>query len=172
MVVNPSYWVFEAFPMLKKLAPEFPWEELASSGAELIAGARFGTGQTAVRLGRDHGERPRARAGLPGRLRIQCHPHPALPAPGRGREQGPLLEPFERQAERGRAPAVIESNLRAGDRDHSPTRATACWTPRFACARGTPVPEDLLQFEPTPYYPSTLYLLALSYVIERQPQCL
>ena len=42
IVVNPSYWVFEAFPVLEELAPGFAWDDLASSGAEIVSSARFG----------------------------------------------------------------------------------------------------------------------------------
>jgi endoglucanase len=40
-----------------------------------------------------------------------------------------------------------------------------------ACTRGTPVPEDLLSFVPTNYYPSTLHLLGLSYLASRGGTC-
>ena len=40
-----------------------------------------------------------------------------------------------------------------------------------ACTRGTPVPDDLLHFAPTAYYPSTLHLLGLSYLASRKGQC-
>ena len=40
-----------------------------------------------------------------------------------------------------------------------------------ACNRGTPVPEDLLHFAPTAYYPSTLHLLGLSYLASRGGKC-
>ncbi len=169
IVVNPSYWVFEAFPMLKKLAPEFPWEELASSGAELIAGARFGPAKlpsdwVAIATG---GLAPAP--GFPAvfgynAIRIPLY---LLRA---GAKQGPLLEPFEQQA-KGVAPGVVD--VKSG-RTIEPLADPGyrMLDAAIACVGGTPVPDELLQFQPTNYYPSTLYLLALSYMIERQPQCL
>jgi endoglucanase len=41
-VVNLSYWIFEALPMLRELFPSNDWEALRKSGIELIAAARFG----------------------------------------------------------------------------------------------------------------------------------
>ncbi len=42
----------------------------------------------------------------------------------------------------------------------------------LACALdGTPVPEGLRAFEPSLYYPSTLYLLTKSLLGEKYPQC-
>ena len=89
VVVNPSYWVFEAFPVLKELAPQFAWDELASSGAEIVAAARFGSAAASRRLGDDHRQGPRAGGGFPRGLRLQRHPHPALSDPRRARRRLP-----------------------------------------------------------------------------------
>jgi endoglucanase len=41
------------------------------------------------------------------------------------------------------------------------------------CAlKGKALPGELKQFQPTQYYPSTLQLLALSYLAEKYPKCL
>jgi len=43
----------------------------------------------------------------------------------------------------------------------------------LACAlNNTAIPQDLRTFEPTLYYPSTLYLLSMAMVVERYPKCL
>ena len=41
-VVNPSYWVFPAFPRLKAVAPEVDWAAIAASGLAILDAARFG----------------------------------------------------------------------------------------------------------------------------------
>ena len=43
-VVNLSYWVFPAFPVLKEIAPEVDWAALTRSGVALLEAARFGPG--------------------------------------------------------------------------------------------------------------------------------
>jgi len=42
VVVNPSYYVFPAFPLLATLAPSPAWIELRLQGRQLIADGRFG----------------------------------------------------------------------------------------------------------------------------------
>jgi endoglucanase len=168
-IVNPSYWIFEAFPMLEQLAPDFPWRELAASGTELIAGARFGEPALPsewVAITRD-GVKPAE--GFPpvfgyNAIRIPLY---LLRA---GAETGPLLAPFERAARSG-APSVIDLN---SGKPVEPLRDQGyrMLDAAVACAAGTPIPDDLKRFEPTSYYPSTLYLLAYAYVAESQPQCL
>ena len=89
IVVNPSYWVFEAFPVLKELAPQ-----LRLGRARLLRRRDRRRGplrqrRAARRLGDDHRQGPRAGRGIPGGLRLQRHPHPALPAPRRNRRRLP-----------------------------------------------------------------------------------
>jgi len=41
-VINPSYWVFEAFPVMQILQPSDQWARLALDGEALIKSLRFG----------------------------------------------------------------------------------------------------------------------------------
>ena len=168
-VVNPSYWVFEAFPVLGELAPAFPWKELASSGLELIAGARFGPDHLPPDWVAITPKGLEPAKGFPSvfgynAIRIPLY---LLRA---GATDGPLLQPFEQDV-RSRGPAVIDLDSgRAIEPLDDP--GYRMLDAAVACVAGTPIPDDLKQFKPTSYYPSTLYLLALSYVNQRQPQCL
>jgi endoglucanase len=164
VVVNPSYWVFEAFPVLKELAPGFAWDEVASSGLEIVAAARFGS------------------AGLPADW-VEITSKGLAPAEGfpavfgynairiplymiRAGITGPFLDPFARQPE----PSVVELTTgRATDRMSDPGYRLI--DALVACTRGTPVPPELLNFTPTNYYPSTLHLLGLSYLASRGGTC-
>lgn len=168
-IVNPSYWIFEAFPMLEELAPDVPWRDLAASGTELIASARFGGASLPsewVAITRDGVEPAEGFPSVFGYNAIRI-PLYLLRA---GATTGPLMEPFERAA-RADAPSVID--LESG----KPVEALGepgyrMLDAAVACAAGTPIPDDLKRFEPTSYYPSTLYLLAYAYVAQIQPQCL
>ncbi len=168
-VVNPSYWVFEAFPVLGELAPDFPWKELASSGLELIAGARFGPDRLPPDWVAITPKGLEPAEGFPSvfgynAIRIPLY---LLRA---GATNGPLLQPFEQDV-RLEGPAVIDLDSgRAIEPLDDP--GYRMLDAAVACAAGTPIPDDLKQFKPTSYYPSTLYLLALAYVKQRQPQCL
>ena len=167
IVVNPSYWVFEAIPVLKTLAPEFPWDSLATSGAEIVAAARFGT------------------AALPADW-VSITPKGLEPAEGfpavfgynairiplyliRAGINGAFLDPFVARERRGGL-AVVE--LTSG-RDVEPLTDPGyrIIDALVACSGGTPVPQELLTFAPTSYYPSTLHLLGLSYLAAGKGTC-
>lgn len=40
-ILNPSYWVFEAFPVFAKLDPSVDWEAVSQTGIELVRRARL-----------------------------------------------------------------------------------------------------------------------------------
>ncbi|MCB1499315.1 MAG: endoglucanase [Bauldia sp.] len=167
IVVNPSYWIFEAFPVLAELAPEYDWDAVASSGTEIVAAARFGP------------------AALPADW-VAITPKGLEPAEGfpavfgynairiplyliRAGIRDAFLTRFgPRNAQD--VPAVVELTTgkvasRLNDAGYRMIDALV------ACSRGTPVPDDLLHFTPTNYYPSTLHLLGLSYLASRKGKC-
>jgi endoglucanase len=166
-VVNLSYWVFEAFPVMSRLAPGTDWAGLSDQGLALVdafakagkvfpewtslrdepapaAGFEAVSGYNALRV-------PLyvLRAGLADRQRLATIQRAWEGGPGivdfaSGRKTTPLPEPGYRM-------------LQAG----------------LACAlSGARIPDDLRRFEPTLYYPSTLHLLGLSTIADRYPQCL
>ncbi|TQV65229.1 MAG: endoglucanase [Halothiobacillaceae bacterium] len=45
LLINPSYWVFPAFKLLKRIDPDPIWEDLLDSGLALISKSRFGPHQ-------------------------------------------------------------------------------------------------------------------------------
>ncbi|MCB1487850.1 MAG: endoglucanase [Bauldia sp.] len=169
LIVNASYWIFEAFPTLEKLAPDHPWQQLASSGAELINAARFGPAKLPSDWIAISAEGLRPAPDFPAvygynAIRIPLY---LLRA---GAKAGPLLDNFE-QAAQSLGPAIVDiASGHAVEKLADPGYRMI--DAALDCAYGTPIPKDLLRFEPTAYYPSTLHLLGLSYVRERQPQCL
>jgi endoglucanase len=167
IVVNPSYWVFEAFPVLKELAPQFAWDDLASSGAEIVAAARFGSAAlpadwvTITSKGLEPAE------GFPAVFGYNAIRIPLYLI--RAGIDGAFLDPFAARQRLG-DPAVVELTTgRSADRltDAGYRMIDAL----VACSQGTPVPDELLHFAPTAYYPSTLHLLGLSYLASRKGQC-
>lgn len=167
VVVNPSYWVFEAFPVLKELAPQFDWDGLAASGAEIVAAARFGSAGLPADWVSITAKGLEPAEGFPAvfgynAIRIPLY----LIRAGLG---GAFLDPFVAREARG-DPAVVELTTGAsGDRLTDPGYRLI--DALVACSRGEPVPEELLKFAPTAYYPSTLHLLGLSYLASRKGQC-
>jgi endoglucanase len=57
-VVNLSYWIFEALPILAKLAPDADWGALADSGRNLLLASRFGPDQLPANWISLHGAAP------------------------------------------------------------------------------------------------------------------
>lgn len=165
VVVNPSYWIFEAFPVLKELAPQMPWDEVASAGAEIVAAARFGPASMPADWiqvtagGLDPAE------GFPA-----VYGYNAIRIPLyliRAGIDGAFLDPYATPA--GATTLIELTSGAATERLTDPGYRII--DALVACSRGTPVPDDLLRFEPTKYYPSTLHLLGLSYLASRGGKC-
>ncbi|ADH90447.1 Cellulase [Ancylobacter novellus DSM 506] len=173
-ILNLSYWIFETFPVMAQLAPEFKWSEAANAGLELLSIAQLGP----ARLPPDWISAPASKPvtvaeGFPpvfgyNSLRISLY---LLRA---GIENTALQEPFRRSwlIEGGGTPAVVDIPTgRVLARLTDPGYRMLASV--LACAlNATPIPEDLRRFEPTLYYPSTLYLLGWALVAERYPRCL
>ncbi len=171
-VFNPSYWVFEALPVLAELVPDGPWARLADGGTALIAAAmQIGAGGLPpdwVSLK----AKPAPADGFPqefgyNALRIPLY---LLRA---GRNDGALLQAFQQHM------TDAEGRLRLVDIKTGATRQTlgdagyAAIPALIDCVLDKkPLAQDVRQFQTTDYYPSTLHLLALSFARRRHPECL
>lgn len=173
-VVNPSYWIFEAFPVLKPLAPDMPWEQLRRSGLDLIREARFSRQKLPAEwLSLRNSRRPQPAESFPVEFSYNAIRIP-LYVLRAGLEQDGLLGPLhEAWVKAGKGvPATVDLKTGAPkqqltDPGYRMLAAT------LACALdGTAIPAELKAFKPTAYYPSTLHLLSLSYVSQRHPSCL
>ena len=166
-VVNLSYWVFEAFPVLARLAPQANWDDVSKQGLALI--------DSFVLQGKV----------VPEWTSVQGKPVPAdrfEPVFGYNALRVPLyllragLSEPQRLTSIHRAwaqgPGVVEIG---GGRVKAPLNEPGyrVLQAAIACAvDGTRIPEELRRFEPTQYYPSTIHLLTLSLISGRYPQCL
>ncbi|WP_037380130.1 glycosyl hydrolase family 8 [Sinorhizobium americanum] len=170
-VINPSYWVFEALPVLDRLVPSPKWQALAADGETMIQGMKFGPQDMPA-------DWVSAKTTL-------------KPAAGFPREFGfnalriPLYLVRSDQSDREflsrlqRGMSGPQGELLTRDLQSGAVRATLT-DPGYriinhllACVlQGTKVPEDAKTFRPTQYYPSTLHLLGLSFVEEKHPECL
>ncbi len=170
-VVNPSYWIFEAFPVLDQLAPSPEWAKLRNDGIALITDFDFGPKQLPadwVSLMSP----PKPADGFPAEygynaLRIPLYLVRA------GFTDRQLLDRFRRQtfSANGTFTTIdLESgNIRSNHSDPGYriiNHILACVVDK------TRLPADLKQFTPTLYYPSTLHLLGLSFIAASQPECL
>lgn len=173
-VLNLSYWIFEAFPVLARLAPEVDWDGLAASGRELLSLARLGP----ARLPPDWISAPADGPLQPAQgfepvfgynsLRIVLY---LLRAGITDTDvQKAILNNW--MVQNGGMPAIVniptgKALARLSEPGYRMLAAT------LACAiDGSAIPTDLRRLQPSQYYPSTLYLLSLSLVGEKYPTCL
>jgi endoglucanase len=171
-VVNPSYWVFEALPVMAALAPEGPWAQLADGGHALVVAAmkigpsRLPPDWVSLKAG------PTPADGFPGEFGYNALRIPLYLMRAGTRDRA-LLETFQQNM----ADAV--GRVRLVDIKTGATRQTLddagykAIPALIGCVLDKkPLPDDVKQFEPTEYYPSTLHLLALSFARRRHPECL
>lgn len=169
-VVNPSYWVFEAFPVLADLTPEIDWMEVHDDGLALL-------------------EMLTADGEVPADW-VALGTTPPVPAEGFPPEFGynnvrlPLYlvrADLEDTRLLERMGAIFDSNLAparidvtTGERlepmDEAGYRLIGA--ARSCVLEGTPIPPEMQQFEVASYYGSTLQLLSLSFLRQRHNRCL
>jgi endo-1,4-beta-D-glucanase Y len=171
-VVNPSYWVFEALPVLAALAPDGPWDKLADGGKALtVASMNIGPSKLPpdwVSLK----ARPTPAEGFPQEFGYNAIRIP-LYLMRAGMRDRPLLQAFQKNM------ADADGRVRLVDIKTGATRQTLddagykVIPALIGCVLDNmPLPDDVKRFEPTEYYPSTLHLLALSFARRRHPECL
>lgn len=171
-VVNPSYWVFEALPVMARLVPDDVWQQLADGGRMLLVQS------TAI------GE-----AGLaPDWVSLKAKPKPADGFPAEfgynalriplyllraGIDDPSLLKPYlaGMTDDQGNV-RIVE--ISTGQTKEVLRDAGYRIIPALAACvlDGKPLPRDMLAFEPKDYYPSTLQLLSLSHARLKHPECL
>ncbi|MEM8572168.1 MAG: glycosyl hydrolase family 8 [Pseudomonadota bacterium] len=169
-VVNLSYWVFEAFPVLAALDPSNDWKAVSQTGETLVATTQIG-----------------ARGLPPEWLSLADVPKSAeefAPEFGYNALRIPLylmraglhdqktLSRFLKATDLGGGYAL--SDLASGELVavlEEPGYRAINALAGCILGRGS-LPADLSDFEPTHYYPSTLHLLVLSYARKEMPQCL
>jgi endoglucanase len=172
-VINLSYWIFEAFPVMAELVPDVDWAGLSQSGLDLIASARFGTADLPTDWISLHDGKPVPAASFDpdfgyNAIRIPLYLMRA------GIDAGGVLDPFAKVWQSGAADGVTLINVKTNQIEATlPDVGYRILPALLACVRsGTPIPADLKSFAPTHYYPSTLYLLSVSFLTERHPECL
>lgn len=171
-VVNLSYWVFEAFPALTALAPEYDWNGVWREGLVLLQHANA----TKVRLPSDWisiKERGliRPAEGFPPEFGYNSVRIP-LYLLRAGMTDLEWLKALKQRWLGSEGVAIVDVKTGAV-KERLVDQGYALLTATLACALDrTPVPSTLKTFEPNLYYSSTLYLLAMSLLSEKYPQCL
>jgi endoglucanase len=169
-VINPSYWIYEALPVMALLAPSDQWQKLTDDGLALLRSMQFGPRKLPaewVSLAR----MPAPAEGFDAEFAYNSVRIPLYLARA-GITDKALLSRLQEGMTFNGAPATID--LTTG----KPKAALSDAGYRIvndvvACVvNGTRLPESALQFSPALYYPSTLQLLGLAFVGEKHPECL
>lgn len=166
-VINPSYWIFESFPVLAKLTGDQRWMQVQASGLRLLDGLA------------------KAKMPAPEWLSVKGQPRPADGFPAQfgynairiplylmraGLADKARLAPFRQAWANGTAVVDVKTGKAVEPLPDAGYRILAA---AMDCVVDkTPLPAELKNFAPTAYYPSTLHLLTLSMLSERYPQCM
>lgn len=169
-VVNPSYLIFEALPVLAKLDEGAPWPKIYEDGLDLLAQARFGTFGLPAEWVSLHEEEPAPAEGFPPHFSYNAIRVP-LYLIRAGITDEAAYAPY-RKAWADEAPAVIDltSGRRVEPLDDPGYRILPAAIECVLADRK--IDPELMRFTPGLYYPSTIFLLASSYIAERHPECL
>ena len=170
-VVNPSYWIFEAFPVLAELDPEAGWDAVSDGGLRLLPEALTGPRALPPEWLSVSG-RPKPAEGFPAVFGYNAVRIPLYLMRG-GVGDDDLLSGLARSmlGESGQPAIVTLDNGR--DREALNEPGYRIIPAAIACVvDGTPLAAELASFAPTLYYPSTLHLLALSHLRAERPDCL
>ncbi|MBP1849542.1 glycosyl hydrolase family 8 [Rhizobium halophytocola] len=170
-VVNPSYWVFEALPILKLLAPSEIWDALAKDGLSLLRAAQFGP----ARLPSEWislREEPHPAEGFDRQFSYNAVRIPLYLLRG-GIVDKPLLERLSKGMTGPDGKVSVIDITSGRPVEPLPEAGYQIINPILACVfGGTPLPREVTEFSPAHYYPATLQLLGLSFVRENHPECL
>ncbi|ARO23483.1 endoglucanase [Rhizobium sp. S9] len=169
-VVNPSYWIYEAMPVMAALAPSDAWKKLSDDGVALLKTMQFGPRKLPAEWVSLSGP-PRPAEGFDAEFAYNALRIPLYLARGGIRDKA-LLNRLRTGMSQNGIPVTID--LTTG------RPKTVLLDPGYrivndvvACViDGTRLPVSALQFAPTLYYPSTLQLLGLAYIGEKHPECL
>ncbi|WP_245443132.1 glycosyl hydrolase family 8 [Labrys okinawensis] len=171
-VLNLSYWIFEALPVLARLAPNTDWKALAASGEGLIRDARFGSAELPADWISLKSAKPALATGFEPRFSYDAVRIPLYLLRAGNNDQA-LLKPFAKAWGNGTAaPPIFDlaGDKQIGAMDDPGYRMIGAV---LQCALDhKPVPTELRSPKLEVYYPATLYLLALSAVAQHYPECL
>jgi endoglucanase len=169
-VVNLSYWVFEAFPLLSQLDPAHDWQRVSRVGEMLVRDTRIGKRQLPPEWLSLAGIAEPA-AGFPAEfgynaLRIPLYLIRA------GMADPPMLARLldGMSLDGNIALSDLEANRVTLVLEEPGYRAIPALV---RCSlSGAALPPEVKSFSTTHYYPSTLHLLVLSHARKELPQCL
>lgn len=170
-VVNLSYWIFEAFPILAELDPDTDWQAVADAGLALIDDAAFGPAGLPPEWLALGTSAPRPAIGFDAVFGYNAIRIP-LYLMRSGQATVDRAEPFLGNRAADGAGAVVLLATGAQIEPLSDQGYRMVLGALDCVVNGVPLAADLKAFELDRYYPATLYLLSWFYLAEERPECL
>ncbi len=170
-VINPSYWIFEAIPVMALLAPSDMWQKLSDDGLTLLRSMQFGPRKLPADWVSLH-RQPEPAKGFDAEFGYNAIRIPLYLARAGVSDKDLLLRLQQGITAADGMPATIDlttgrpKQLLDDPGYRIVNYVVACVT------EGTKLPASSRQFTPSLYYPSTLQLLGLAFVAEKHPECL
>lgn len=169
-IINPSYWVYEALPIMNMLAPSSRWQRLADDGKALLRAMQFGP----RRLPADWvsiAQKPKPAEGFAPEYGYNAVRIPLYLTRAGVTDRSLLTWLAEATTVSGATGTFDVSTGKVKDTLSDPGYRLV--NHMVACVvDGTKLPDDVRRFEPVLYYPSTLQLLGLAFIAEKHPECL
>lgn len=169
-VINLSYWIFEAFPDLARIAPGTDWDSIAQSGRRLVNETRIGPMELPTDWLSLRAAPAEPAASFPPEFGYNSIRIPLYLLRG-GSTESALLRQFVSPLSGDMAGTIQVASGQTVDALTEPGyriigAAISC------VLDGQAIDPGLLSFSPQSYYGSTLHLLTLSYLRQSAPQCL
>ncbi|MFD1747483.1 glycosyl hydrolase family 8 [Rhizobium helianthi] len=170
-VVNPSYWLFEAMPVMKLLAPSDQWDKLRDDGVAILRSLDIGPAKLPPEWASLR-QKPKASAGFEPQFSYNAIRVPLYLVRGDIRDKDLLRRIKNGMVDRNGIVSIID--LPTGKPvEQLPDRGYQIVHDLVECVLdGKPLPETVKQFQPEFYYPATLQLLSLAYARENRPSCI
>lgn len=172
-VVNLSYWIFEALPVLGGLAPEYDWSGVWREGIALVQQATAGRFHLPAEwLSIRTRMQPRLAEGFEPEFGYNSLRIPLYLLRAEMADMAWLKTLKQRWMTDQEGVALV--NVVTGEvRERLTDQGYVALSAALSCALdGTKVPDALKTFDPQFYYPASLYLLSMSLIREKYPQCL
>ncbi|MBY5815322.1 endoglucanase [Rhizobium leguminosarum] len=169
-VVNPSYWIYEAIPVMAALAPSDAWQKLSDDGLALLKRMQFGPRKLPAEWV-SLSDQPQPAQGFDAEFAYNAIRIPLYLARG-GVTDKALLTRLQQGMSQDGVPATIDLTTGRPKAVLSDPGYRIVNDVVACVVDGTKLPVSALQFAPALYYPSTLQLLGLAYIGEKHPECL
>jgi endoglucanase len=170
-VINPSYWIYEALPIMNMLAPSQRWQKLSDDGQVLLRAMRFGPRHLPadwVSIARQ----PKPAEGFAPEYGYNSIRIPLYLARAGISDRSLLTWLAEATAPPAGATGTFDV-VTGAVKDTLSDPGYRLVNQLVACVvDGRKLPDDVRRFEPVLYYPSTIQLLGMAFIAEKHPECL